>query len=1213
MDFVTGLPKSQRGNTAIWVIVDRLTKSAHFIPIPITYESEKLAQLYMKGIIRLHDIPATITSDRDAKFTSRFWQSLRKELGTQLNFSTAFHPQTDGQSERKIHTLEDMLRAVVLDRGSDWEQLRKYMFDPKHVIHQEEMILNPDLSYEEKPKAILDRKKLMQFTPSSPFYFPAQGSIQVGAIPVVVQFIDDPDSAPSGISLSDPIPVAMDTRSGDMRRLEESVKATIAELSAYSERRCDESEEARDLSMKEFREELLALQLQQNELIPRLIPPPEGAPNAQFAGGVQHRQQYFATRQSKVGFSIFNGEDLTGWILRCDHFFAVDLTPEESKVRLAVINFEGRALQWFQNWAKYQDRAMTTPWPTFLRALEGRFGNQLLGDPMTELLALKQTGAFANYHDQFELLLSRVSFSESYAISHFINGLKPHVQKVVRMFMPQTLVHAYALARLQDQSTNATDVMPHNSKRFTTTDARSTSYSTPLLPTPTMPAVKTRRLLTEEEMAEKRAKGLCYGCDEKFERGHRCARKQLYLLEIDDGVRDSSIEAEIQDEEINDDENPLISIHAINGSPSRGFRTMRVTGRVGKKAIHILIDSGSTHNFLDLLLAKKLGLQLTQVNPVMVDVADGNRLECKSMCKGMHWLLRGTPFVTDVLLLPLGSCDMVLGIQWLETLGVIQWDFKNLTMDFTLNGRRHLVRGGHNELQVHKVSEKEMSKLLTHTEGIQVTDEGSTTLLSVEQSEEAEVSIPSSIQQLLEEQKNIFVEPSSLPPLRSHNHKITLIPGSSPVNSRPYRHSAIQKSIIEKQVADLLKQGFIQPSSSPFSSHVVLMKKKDGTWRMCVDYKQLNKMTIKDKYPIPLIDELLEELKGAKVFSKIDLRAGYHQIRMEAEDIPKTAFRTHDGHYEFAVMPFGLTNAPATFQSLMKFVLVFFDDILIYSKDVEAHLDHLNKVEYLGHIISKDGVATDPKKIQAMKDWPTPTDVSKLRGFLGLTRYYRKFIKGYGIICRPLTDLLKKDAFSWDATTDAAFAALNEAMLSPPVLALPDISLPFVIETDASSYGIGAVLMQNNRPIAFISKTLSPKNRALSVYDKELLAIVFAVTHWCHYLSTKPFEVRTDHKTLSHLLKQKLSTPAQLSWLSKLMAFDFEITYKKGVENLVADALSRVHSSEIFCMALTTISTYIYPMIQATWETDTQLKTLITDLQQNPDANSKFSWIGNQL
>ena len=505
------------------------------------------------------------------------------------------------------------------------------------------------------------------------------------------------------------------------------------------------------------------------------------------------------------------------------------------------------------------------------------------------------------------------------------------------------------------------------------------------------------------------------------------------------------------------------------------------------------------------------------------------------------------------------------------------------------------------------------------------------------------IETPQQIQLFLEEQRAVFAEPTSLPPMRSHNHKIN--PGATPVNSRPYRHSAIQKNVIEKQVADLLQQGFIRPSCSPFSSPVVLVKKKDGSWRMCVDYRRLNKVTVKDKYPIPLIDELLEELKGATVFSKIDLRAGYHQIRMVEEDVSKTAFMTHDGHYEFAVMPFGLTNAPATFQGLMndifrpflrKFVLVFFDDILIYSGSVDAHLSHLQlvfeklkehslfakeskcefaktKIEYLGHIISEQGVSTDPKKLKAMQDWPAPNDVSKLRGFLGLTGYYRKFIKNYGLICKPLTDLLRKDAFHWDSKAEQAFLELKRAMMSPPVLSLPDFSLPFVVETDASSYGIGAVLMQEGHPLAFISKTLGPKHKSLSVYDKELLAIVFAVTYWGHYLSSGPFEVRTDHKTLSHLMQQKLTTPGQLSWLSKLMAFDFEITYKKGVENVVADALSRVHSSEVFCMAITSVSTDLYPLVQATWTSDPQLKAIIDELQQDPQMNSKYSWIGDQL
>nr|GEY44841.1 putative reverse transcriptase domain-containing protein [Tanacetum cinerariifolium] len=364
---------------------------------------------------------------------------------------------------------------------------------------------------------------------------------------------------------------------------------------------------------------------------------------------------------------------------------------------------------------------------------------------------------------------------------------------------------------------------------------------------------------------------------------------------------------------------------------------------------------------------------------------------------------------------------------------------------------------------------------------------------------------------------------------------------------------------------------------------------------MCIDYHELNKLTIKNRYPLLRIDELFDQLQGSRVYLKIDLRSGYHQLRVCEEDIPKTAFRTHYGHYEFQVMPFGLTNAPAVFMDLMnrvcklyldRFVIVFIDDILIYSKNKKEHEGHLklilnllkekelytkfskgefwlSKVKFLGHVIDSEGIHVDPVKIEAIKDWASPKTPIEIRQFLGFPGYYRQFIEGFLKIAKPMTKLTQKSMkFDWGEKEEAAFQLLKQKLCSALILALPEGSENFVVYCDASHKGLGAFLMQKEKVIAYASRQLKVHEKNYTTYDLELGAVVFALKMWRHYLYGTKCVVFTDHKSLQHILDQKELNMRKRRWLELLSDYYCEIRYHPGKTNIVADALSRKKRSK---------------------------------------------------
>ncbi|KAJ8753628.1 hypothetical protein K2173_025619 [Erythroxylum novogranatense] len=709
----------------------------------------------------------------------------------------------------------------------------------------------------------------------------------------------------------------------------------------------------------------------------------------------------YAPKLVKLDFPRFNGrEDPTSWLCRAEQFFQFHDTPEADRVSLASFHLEGDAQLWYQL-LKQEERTIT--WVELKEGLHSRYGPNQFFDHFGELTKLQQCGSVQDYQNQFEK-----------QIGCFVSGLTASIRTEVQAGRPASLSHAISLAKLYEA---------RNSSQGRGSTGRTTPQNTSSTSSPSKISGNSVKRLTWDELNERKKRGLCFKCNERYGPGHKC--KKLFSIQAILDYSDDDTDMKIEDAESAD--NPTISLHAIYDF--EGPETMRVQGKLANRRVMVLIDSGSTHNFVSERFVRKVGLQPIKRGGMEVSVASGEKLVSSGKCNQIQLNLQEVPVFLDLYVLPLEGYDVVLGTQWLRTLGPIIWDFSKLLMKFVMKGQEVILQGSTiPENQV--ISNCQMQGAMRHKKiGYLLQILSSMTKLPGT----SLTKLHPQIQQILKEFRAVSMEPSGLPPLRIQDHKIPL-QHAEPISVKPYRYPHYQKFEIEKIVAEMLESRIIRPSQSPYLAPVLLVKKHDGSWRMCVDYRALNKIAIKDRFPIPVIDELLDELNGARYFTKLDLRSGYYQIRVHAQDIEKIAFQTHQGHYEFL-----------HHQLFVK---------------IEKCQFGQREVKYLGHVITDVGVAVETDKIKAIQDWPKPTSCKAMRGFLGLCGYYRKFIQNFSKIASSLTRMLKTDSFKWTPIAEEAFIKLKQAMTNAPVLALSDFSKPFIIEYDAFGIGVGAVLMQ---------------------------------------------------------------------------------------------------------------------------------------------------------
>ncbi|KAL3692137.1 hypothetical protein R1sor_005788 [Riccia sorocarpa] len=854
------------------------------------------------------------------------------------------------------------------------------------------------------------------------------------------------------------------------------------------------------------------------------------------------------------------GPKVKDFLREVDTYFRITKTVEEEKTEVAGTYLIEDALVW---WTTFQEShpeewaALT--WKEWKDMLILRFTVEYHEmRERVELNRLKQKGSVVSYVREFATRLERVPKMDEFSkCSLLITGLKPSVEKKVYELteLPDNVaelmrkVERLGIGDVEPTIGRAPEVREGKPqfdnkgkglkrKWVDRNSAGGESSSNPVGKPNRGP--KPKSWVPREEVA----KGKCFKCNKPGHISRNCPDKVKVSEEA--GISDLL--------------NGGLEVTMRVTKQSEGLLFLK--GKVANQEVSFLVDTGATHSFMSPEVLRRMGLSATKVErPITVRFGQGKTHQTSDVAKGLRidWG-KGCVFEEDFTVCHLDGLEAVLGNTVFDRLEM-ELARKPLRLSFKVKGKRRGVK-------VHRVFRKRDSAGLNLVrakdwdfndgDGVlcvmrwaDMADGPNGSVASVEASRSQ-----GELRDILSEYSDILTDelPEELPPRREVDHKIELVPGSAPPSKAAYRMNQPEMLELKRQLGELMDRGYIRTSKSPFGAPVLFAKKKDGKMRLCIDYRALNK------------------------------------IRIAEGDIEKTACRTRYGSFEFVVMPFGLCNAPSIFMTLMntvfreeldQFVIIYIDDILIYSKSWEEHLEHirvvlvklranklyanagksefgLTKVNFLGHIVSAKGISPDPEKVAAIVKWEPPMTLKGVKSFVSLAQWYRRYVLGFSKILKLRTDWTAKGAkIVWDQKAKEAFGRVKEILASEPVLKLPEFDKPFEVHTDASDFAIGGVLVQESRPVAYESRKLSDREARWPTHEKELYLVVYCLKKWQHYLGLHKTKVYTDNISLKYFESMDRVTPKQLRWHDILALMDVNLIHKLGRENVVPDALSR--------------------------------------------------------